>query len=130
MHQYASTCASAVSQRAGIAAFTDEGRQATAGIREELRRRRDVMARAIDRELRLPYVSGEGAFYIMLNVSQFGSSEDVAMRLLEERVITVPGSAFGSEAEGYLRLSYSIEVTQIEEGIRRIAKGLAAMTRS
>jgi aspartate/methionine/tyrosine aminotransferase len=95
MHQYASTCASAVSQRAGIAAFTDEGRKATSEMREELRRRRDVMARAIDRELKLPYVSGEGAFYIMLNVSRFGSSEDVAMRLLEERVITVPGSAFG-----------------------------------
>ena len=50
------------------------------------------------------------------------------MRLLEERVITVPGSAFGSEAEGYLRLSFSIESAQIEEGIRRIAKGLATKT--
>ena len=124
MHQYASTCASAISQRAGIAAFTDEGRKATAEMREELRRRRDVMARAIDRELKLPYVTGEGAFYIMLNISQFGSSEDLAMRLLEERVITVPGSAFGSEAEGYLRLSFSIDTALIEEGIRRIAKAL------
>lgn len=130
MHQYASTCASAVSQKAGLAAFTEEGRKATAEMRDDLRGRRDVMARAIDRDLELPYVSGEGAFYIMLDVSRFGASEDVAMRLLEERVITVPGSAFGSEAEGYLRLSYSIEATQIEEGIRRIAKGLAAMTRS
>src|SRR6185295_14791631 len=103
-------------------------REATAMMRDELRRRRDVMARAIEQELRLPYVSGEGAFYIMLNVSRFGTSEDVAMRLLEERVITVPGSAFGSEAEGYLRLSYSIESAQIEEGIHRIAKGLAMMT--
>jgi aspartate/methionine/tyrosine aminotransferase len=130
MHQYASTCASAVSQKAGLAAFTEEGRKATAEMRDDLRGRRDVMARAIDRDLELPYVSGEGAFYIMLDVSRFGASEDVAMRLLEERVITVPGSAFGSEAEGFLRLSYSIEATQIEEGIRRIAKGLAAMTRS
>src|SRR6185436_18758357 len=59
LHQYASTCASAISQRAGIAAFTEEGRKATAEMREELRRRRDVMARAIDRELKLPYVTGE-----------------------------------------------------------------------
>ena len=124
MHQYASTCASAISQRAGIAAFTEEGRQATAAMREELRHRRDVMARAIDRELKLPYVSGEGAFYIMLDISRLGTSEDVAMRLLEERVITVPGSAFGSEAEGYLRLSFSIDAPLIEEGIRRIAKGI------
>jgi aminotransferase len=49
---------------------------------------------------------------------------DTAMALLDERVITVPGSAFGSEGEGFLRLSYSIEAPLIEEGIRRMARGL------
>ncbi|HEX5732603.1 MAG TPA: pyridoxal phosphate-dependent aminotransferase [Blastocatellia bacterium] len=124
MHQYISTCASVISQRAAIAAFSEEGRRATALMREELLHRRGVMARAIERELRLPYVAGEGAFYIMLDVSEFGEAEDVATRLLDERVITVPGSAFGSEGRGYLRLSFSIEPSLIEEGIRRIGKGL------
>ena len=124
MHQYVSTCASVISQRAAIAAFSEEGRQATAAMREELLHRRGVMARAIERELRLPYVAGEGAFYIMLDVSEFGEAEDVATRLLDERVITVPGSAFGSEGRGYLRLSFSIDPSLIEEGIRRIGKGL------
>jgi aspartate/methionine/tyrosine aminotransferase len=36
----------------------------------------------------------------------------------------VPGAAFGSEGEGYLRLSFSIAPHLIEEGIRRIAAGL------
>jgi len=93
-------------------------------MRGELRNRRNAMARAIDRELKLPYVQGEGAYYIMLDVSQYGPSMDTAMALLEHRVITVPGSAFGSEGDGFLRLSYSIEGSLIEEGIRRIAKGL------
>jgi aspartate/methionine/tyrosine aminotransferase len=124
LHQYASTCASAVSQKAALAAFTEEGRAATAWMRDELKRRRDVMARAIERELQLPYVAGEGAFYIMLDVSRFGSCQDVAMGLLEERVITVPGSAFGPEGEGYLRLSFSVAADQIEEGIRRIRRGV------
>lgn len=124
MHQYVSTCASVISQRAAIAAFSEEGRRATAAMREELLHRRGVMARAIERELRLPYVAGEGAFYIMLDVSEFGEAEDVATRLLDERVITVPGSAFGSEGRGYLRLSFSIEPSLIEEGIRRIGKAL------
>jgi aspartate/methionine/tyrosine aminotransferase len=124
MHQYVSTCASVISQRAAIAAFSEEGRRATAAMREELLHRRGVMARAIERELRLPYVAGEGAFYIMLDVSEFGEAEDVATRLLEERVITVPGSAFGAEGRGYLRLSFSIEPSLIEEGIRRIGKAL------
>lgn len=124
MHQYVSTCASTVSQKAAIAVFTDEGRKATADIRDELRRRRDVAASAIEKELKLPYIIGEGAYYVMLDVSRFGASEDVAWSLLKEKVITVPGSAFGEESEGYLRLSFSIEPAQVEEGIRRIASGL------
>jgi len=124
MHQYISTCASTVSQKAAIVAFTEEGRRATAEIRGELLRRRDVAASAIERDLNLPFIIGEGAYYVMLDVSQFGASEDVALALLKEKVITVPGSAFGSESEGYLRLSFSIEPSQIEEGIRRIARGL------
>jgi aspartate/methionine/tyrosine aminotransferase len=126
MHQYVSTCASAVTQKASVAAFTDEGAKATAAMRDELKRRNDVTARAIERELRLPYVQGEGAYYIMLDVSEFGPSMETALRLLDERVITVPGSAFGSEGEGYLRISFSIQSELIEEGIRRIAKGLAS----
>ena len=124
MHQYISSCASTVSQKAAVAAFTDEGRRATAEMRDELKRRNDVMAQAIDRELGLPYVQGEGAYYIMLDVSAFGPSMDTALALLEHRVITVPGSAFGAAAEGYLRLSFSIDAALIEEGIRRIARGL------
>ena len=123
-HQYVSTCASAVSQKAALAAFTAEGREATAAMRDELTRRRAVMAQAIERELGLPYIAGEGAFYIMLDVSKYGASADVAWELLDSRVITVPGSAFGSEGEGYLRLSFSIQPAMIEEGIRRIAQGL------
>jgi aspartate/methionine/tyrosine aminotransferase len=125
MHQYISSCVSAVTQKASVAAFTDEGRLATVSMRDELRRRRDVMARSIEREIKVPYVQGEGAYYIMLDVSQYGASMDTAMALLEDRVITVPGSAFGSEGEGFLRLSYSIDASLIEEGIRRIASGLA-----
>jgi aspartate/methionine/tyrosine aminotransferase len=124
MHQYASTCVSAVTQKAAVAAFSDEGRRATVVMRDELRSRRDVMARAIERELKLPYVQGEGAYYIMLDVSRYGPSMDTAMALLDARVITVPGSAFGSEGEGFLRLSYSVEAPLIEEGIRRMALGL------
>jgi len=49
---------------------------------------------------------------------------NTAVALLDQRVITVPGSAFGSEGEGFLRLSFSIDAALIEEGIRRIGKGL------
>ncbi|HKA18069.1 MAG TPA: aminotransferase class I/II-fold pyridoxal phosphate-dependent enzyme, partial [Blastocatellia bacterium] len=109
MRQYMSTCSSAVTQKAAVVAFTDEGRRETAAMRDELNRRGEVMARAIDRELQLPYVQGEGAYYIMLDVSRYGPSMETAMALLDQGVITVPGLAFGSEGEGFLRLSFSIE---------------------
>lgn len=125
MRQYMSTCASAVTQKAALAAFSDEGRCETTAMRDELNRRGEVMARAIEKELQLPYVQGEGAYYIMLDVARYGSSMETAMALLNERVITVPGLAFGSEGEGFLRLSFSIEAALIEEGIRRIGNGLA-----
>jgi aspartate/methionine/tyrosine aminotransferase len=125
MHQYATSCASTISQKAAVPAFGPEGRRATEQMRIELARRGQVMARAIEREIDLPYVLGEGAFYIMLDISSFGTSESVAMALLDESVITAPGGAFGSEAEGYLRLSFSIEPSLIEDGIKRIARGLS-----
>jgi aminotransferase len=128
LHQYVSTCASAITQKAAVAAFSAEARRATAAMREELGRRRDVMTHAIDRELGLPFVAGDGAYYVMLDVSRYGSSEEVAMRLLESRVITVPGGAFGSEGEGYLRLSYCIDRALIEEGVGRIREGLRTLT--
>src|SRR5262249_29538086 len=124
MHQYISSCVSAVAPKDAGAGVTAQRRRATAAMRDELKRRRDVMASAIERELRLPYVQGEGAYYIMLDVGRYGPSMEVAMALLDERVITVSGSAFGSEGEGFLRLSFSIEAALIEEGIRRIANGL------
>ena len=127
LHQYVSTCASAITQQAAVAAFSDEGRQATVAMREELAHRRDVMTRAIDRDLRLPYVAGDGAYYVMLDVSRYGSSEEVAIKLLESGVITVPGGAFGTEAEGSLRLSYCFDPSLIEEGIRRIGEGLGKL---
>jgi aspartate/methionine/tyrosine aminotransferase len=39
---------------------------------------------------------------------------------LEERVITVPGAAFGSESEGFLRVSFCADRDTLSEGIQRI----------
>jgi aspartate/methionine/tyrosine aminotransferase len=66
----------------------------------------------------------------MLDVSRFGPSMETALRLLDHRIITVPGSAFGPGGEGFLRLSFSIKPELIEEGIRRIASGLGLPPRA
>ena len=63
-------------------------------------------------------VKPEGAFYTMLDVSDYGASMDVANALLEERVITVPGAGFGSEAEGFLRVSFCADHETLTEGVQ------------
>jgi aminotransferase len=79
--------------------------------------------------LGLKAVTPDGAFYTMVDVSQYGSSMKVAETLLEEKVITVPGAAFGSEGEGFLRVSFCAELEMLEEGVRRIKKAIHRLHR-
>ena len=47
------------------------------------------------------------------------------MKLLEEeQVVVVPGNAFGSGGEGYVRLSFATSMENIKEGFDRIEKFL------
>jgi aspartate/methionine/tyrosine aminotransferase len=124
LHGYVTTCASTVSQKAALAAWTDEAEAARTETRRIFRARRDELLSLIARELNLRAVAPEGAFYLMLDLSAHGSSMEVAERLLAHGVITVPGSAFGSEGEGYLRLSFCADAPRLAEGVRRIKEAL------
>jgi aspartate/methionine/tyrosine aminotransferase len=54
----------------------------------------------------------------------------VADRLLDEAgVVTLPGTGFGDEGEGFIRLSYANSIPNLEEGLRRIADFMAAKVR-
>ena len=120
LHGYVTTCASTVSQKAALVAWSDEAEAARAGFRATFRARKDHLLATIDSELGLRAVDPEGAFYTMLDVSDYGASMDVANALLEEKVITVPGSGFGSESEGFLRVSFCADHETLSEGVRRI----------
>jgi aspartate/methionine/tyrosine aminotransferase len=128
LHGYVTTCASTVSQKASLVAFTAEAEEARAGFRETFRARKEHLLGLIDSELGTRAVDPEGAFYTMVDVREYGASMEVAEALLEERVITVPGSGFGSEAEGFLRVSFCADHETLTEGVRRIKKGLDALT--
>ncbi|HET9711188.1 MAG TPA: aminotransferase class I/II-fold pyridoxal phosphate-dependent enzyme [Pyrinomonadaceae bacterium] len=128
LHGYVTTCASAVSQKASLMAWTDEAEAARAGFRETFRARRDHLLGLIDSVLGLRAVTPEGAFYTMLDVSDYGPSMKVADALLDEKVITVPGAAFGSESEGFLRVSFCADRETLSEGVERIKRGLESVS--
>ena len=127
LHGYVTTCASTVSQKAGLAAWSDEAEKARAGFRETFRARRDHLLALIGSELRVRAVVPDGAFYTMVDTSAYGQSMKVAERLLESGVITVAGSAFGSESEGFLRVSFCADFTALAEGVRRMKTGLESL---
>ncbi|HEX8685588.1 MAG TPA: aminotransferase class I/II-fold pyridoxal phosphate-dependent enzyme, partial [Pyrinomonadaceae bacterium] len=83
LHGYTTTCASTVSQKAALAAWTQEAAAARADHLRTFRRRRDHLLGLLSNELGLRAVEPEGAFYAMVDVSAHGDSMSVAERLLE-----------------------------------------------
>lgn len=124
LHGYVTTCASTVSQKAALAAWTEEAEGERAKARSIFRERRDHLLSLISQELGLRAVTPDGAFYTMMDVSAHGTSMEVAERLLEHCVITVPGGAFGLESEGTLRVSFCADLPALTEGVRRIGEAL------
>ena len=122
LHGYVTTCASAVSQKASLVAWSDEAESARSSFRQTFKTRRDHLLELVRTELGLRAVTPDGAFYTMVDIGKYGSSMEVAEALLQERVITVPGSAFGAQSEGFLRVSFCADVDLLSEGIERMKK--------
>jgi aminotransferase len=58
------------------------------------------------------------------------TSVQIADQLLEQAgVVTIPGTGFGAEGEGHLRLSYANSRENLSEGLRRMAEHLAPLAR-
>lgn len=56
------------------------------------------------------------------------SANEFALDLLEkERVIVVPGDAFGQRSNCYVRLSFATSEDNIREGLKRIGRYMASL---
>jgi len=96
-------------------------------MREEFRKRRDRAYELIGEIPDVSVLKPRGAFYLFPNFSKYadrvGGDVELARRLLEiGRVACVPGSPFG--AEGFLRISYAVDMNSLEAGIERIRNTL------
>lgn len=120
IHQYAIMCAPTTSQYAAVEAVR-AGDADVAGMREEYNgRRRYLMHRF--REMGLKCFEPFGAFYAFPCIQEFGmTSEEFATRMLqEEKVVVVPGTAFGDCGEGFLRISYAYSLESLKEALDRM----------
>jgi aspartate aminotransferase len=105
-------------QKGALAALKGD-QQPLADMRDEFSMRRDYMFDRITKIPNITAVKPQGAFYILVNISQLGlSSQNFADRLLSKaNVAVVPGAAFGDDRT--IRLSYATSIDIIKKGLDR-----------
>jgi aminotransferase len=120
IHQYTMLCAPIMAQNAAIEALK-AGEPDIREMVEDYNRRRLLMVNGF-KNIGLSCFEPKGAFYAFPSIQKTGmKSEAFSENLLkEEKVVVVPGTAFGECGEGYIRCCYATAMTQIEEALDRI----------
>jgi aspartate/methionine/tyrosine aminotransferase len=124
LHGFLTVCTSAITQKASLLGWTKDAEDFKHHAREIYKKRGAFLVDLFDKELGLKATSPEGAFYTMLDVRSLGDDLEIAEKCLQNRVITVPGVAFGSEAKGFLRISFCNPEEKMAEGVRRMKEVL------
>lgn len=122
IHQYAIMCSPTMAQYAAIEALRN-GESEMRRMVDEYNRRRRVMTDGFNK-MGLSCFEPFGAFYCFPDIRSTGLSSDVfCERLLaEEKVLTVPGNAFGACGEGFVRATYATSIDNIREALVRIRR--------
>lgn len=125
VHQYTMLCAPITGQMAAIEALKNGEEEMKRMIREYDRRRR-IIVKGLN-QIGLECFTPKGAFYAFPSIKSSGvSSEEFAKNLLSEQsVAVVPGTAFGSSGEGFVRCAYAASIDNINEALSRMEKFLS-----
>jgi aspartate aminotransferase len=115
-------CVNAPAQHAALAAL--EGPQDFVEVmRRAYHERRDAAAAQLD-AAGVEYLLPHGAFYMWVDVRDrcSGDVKAWALDLLRERYVAVaPGTTFGAEGEGWVRISLATDTDDLLEGLDRLA---------
>jgi len=121
------TCVAPFIQKAAAFALTDPAMQdVTAEMRAGYARRRALVLR-LSHELeceKVKVIPPQGAFYFFLDLRALKmSSVEMCEKILDEvGVGLVPGSAFGEEGEGFIRMTIAASDEDVEAGFRKIVE--------
>ena len=124
LHGFLTVCTSTITQKAALLGWTVEAEAAKQYARDVYKKRGEFLVDLFEKELGLRATSPEGAFYTMLDVRSHGDDVEIAEKCLQNRVVTVPGVAFGSEAKGFLRISFCNTEEKMAEGVRRMKEAI------
>ncbi|WP_147008728.1 pyridoxal phosphate-dependent aminotransferase, partial [Leuconostoc mesenteroides] len=119
IHQTDVGCASSISQEAAMTALTVD-RENPSEIVPIFRERRDYVLKRLD-EIGISYIKPEGTFYVFANIEKFGMTSLDFVKFLIETVdlAVVHGSAFTEFGEGFIRISYAMDLSILKEALDR-----------
>ncbi|MHA1199952.1 MAG: pyridoxal phosphate-dependent aminotransferase [Candidatus Heimdallarchaeaceae archaeon] len=130
VHDYLTICAPSLLQTAVLKSF-DLGEEYYTKLKERYQTNRDYLFDNLSRLGMYP-INPKGAYYLLANVSEFSDSDiefaDFLVR--DQGVATVPGSSFyqkdnpGSDAQKYVRFSFSHKLETLQEAVSRIEQKL------
>jgi aspartate/methionine/tyrosine aminotransferase len=119
------TCVAPFIQKAAAFALSDpENQKATENMRAAYAYRRERVLR-IAHEMeneKILVTPPQGAFYFFLDFRPLKmTSIEICERILEEAGVgLVPGSGFGAQGEGFVRMTIAASDEEVEEGFRKI----------
>lgn len=121
IHQYGMMCASSLSQVAGVEALQN-GDDDIKTMRDSYKLRRNYVVASLN-EMGLDCFMPSGAFYVFPSIASTTlTSDEFALQLLnQESVASVPGTAFGTCGEGFIRCSYATSMAQLKKAMERMS---------
>lgn len=127
IHQYAIMSAPTTAQYAAIEALK-KGDDSVNEMCREYNRRRRVLVDGF-RKIGLDCFEPLGAFYIFPSIKSTGitSDEFCEQLLINEKVLVIPGNAFGDCGEGFIRVCYASSMDDIIEALKRIERFVNAL---
>lgn len=121
LQENVAACVNSAAQYGAVAALTGT-QEPLHEMQRAYAARRKIIVEGFSKIRGLDCFAPQGAFYALVNISASGMTANAfAMDLLEkERVIVVPGDAFGEASNSYVRLSFATSEETIHEGLKRI----------
>jgi len=127
IHQYSMLCAPIIAQEAAEEALLN-GKKEMLKMREEYRERRNIITSRLNK-MGLKCFKPEGAFYVFPNISKTNlTSSEFAMHLLRQyKIAVVPGTAFGTCGEGFIRCAYAASIKNINKAMDGMEKFISSL---
>jgi aspartate/methionine/tyrosine aminotransferase len=122
--EYNTSCAPVFVQRAGIAAVK-EGEPVIARTRYRFRKARDFLVSQLREIPRVQVAAPTGTMYAFFRVEGMKDSLAFCKELVRDTGLGLaPGSAFGTEGEGFVRWCFAASEEKLADGVARLRRAL------